>query len=504
MPDTLNQNSSVRVFNSHFNTLHNIESMKYRIINMFIPLVVLLGGCSKDFLDVKQLKSLQVPHTIADFQAIVDYDFNFQGGYSAHTLGANGADEFIITNAMWNELATGTSVYLRDIYTWSKNINMLQYENNTDWGRSYMLIFYANQALSGIASITPAAHEQEAWNNVKGTALFMRAFRYYHLAQQFAFPYNKSEDTPYGLPLRLEPDVTLKVNRSTVHATYKQMLEDALMSAELLPSNSKKSNYIRPGRVAAYALIAKIYLQMEEYEKAADYAGRCLDIQGALIDFNTLDAYNPATAYDYMFVSDYGATNPEMIYFTESDTRYGNSLNSIFLNRAEFDPALLALYGHGDIRYQAYFRPYTDFDNYRFPVFKGSYSTYGYFSGMATDEIYLLRAECNARLNKMDDALEDLNFLLKHRFLPADYSPVTERDQSALLRIIFNERRKELVFRGVRWEDLRRMNKDPLLAQTLVREIGGQRYELPPGDNRYTWPIPMSEIDAAGLIQNPR
>ncbi|QEC40270.1 RagB/SusD family nutrient uptake outer membrane protein [Pseudobacter ginsenosidimutans] len=478
--------------------------MKYWIINMAIPFLLLLGGCGKEFLDVKQLKSLQVPNTIADFQAIVDYDFNFQGGYSAHTLGANGADEFIITEAMWNSLATGTSMYLRDIYTWAKDINMLQYESNTDWGRSYVLIFYANQALSGIASITPAASEQAAWNNVKGQALFMRALRYYHLAQQFAFPYSKSGDSPYGLPLRLEPDVTLSVKRSSVHATYDQILKDALASVELLPVENRKTNYIRPGRAAAYALIAKICLQMEDYEKAASYADKCLEIQGQLIDFNNLDAYNPAKTYDYMFAGDYGATNPEMIYYTTSDTRYGITLNSIFLNRAEFDPSLIALYEPGDIRSKAYFRPYVDFDNYRFPVFKGSYATYGYFSGLATDEIYLLRAECKARLNQMDEALEDLNLLRKNRFLPENYSPLTETDQAALLQIIFNERRRELVFRGVRWEDLRRMNKDPRLAQTLVREISGQRYELPPGDNRYTWPIPMSEIDAAGLTQNPR
>ncbi|MEI3796561.1 MULTISPECIES: RagB/SusD family nutrient uptake outer membrane protein [unclassified Chitinophaga] len=472
--------------------------LKYYIGFVFL---LMLGGCSNDFLEVKQLKSLQVPHTIADFQAILDY--NFAPGNTAHTFGANGSDEFIITEKRWNQLATESNAYLRDVYVWSQKINMLQYEQNMDWSRSYLYIFYANHALYGIESIQPAPDEQIAWNNVKGSALFFRAFHYYNLAQQFSFPYERS-DNPNGLPLRLEPDVTVKVKRSSVHETYKQILDDALKSAELLPAETKRTNYIRPGKAAAYALIAKTYLLMEEYEKAAQYAERCLSLRGQLIDFNTLGADDPANFYEYAFAADYGASNPEMIYYSVSDNGYTTALNSVFKDRAEFHPSLLALYEPGDIRYKVYFRPYIDVDGYRFLVFKGSYAAYSYFSGLAADEIYLLNAECNARTNKIDKALDDLNLLLKNRIDRSWFSPVTEKDSEKLLKIILLERRKEMVFRGTRWQDLRRLNKEPRFAQTLVREIGGNRYELPPNDPRYTWPIPQSEIDAGGLPQNPR
>jgi starch-binding outer membrane protein, SusD/RagB family len=461
-----------------------------------------LEGCSKDFLEVKQTKSLQVPHTIADFQAILDY--NFLPGNSAHTLGANGSDEYIITEARWTQLATEAYAYLRDVYVWSKEINMLQYEQNKDWNRAYVYIFYANHALSGINAIKPTADEQAAWNNVKGSALFFRAFNYYALAQQYAYPYVKGADNPNGLPLRLEADVTLAVQRSSVHATYEQMLQDALKSAELLPAETKRTNYIRPGKVAAYALLAKIYLQMEDYEKAAEYAGLCLALRGQLIDFNTIGATDPANRYEYAFEADYGVSNPEVLYYSVSDNGYATALNVMFKDRTAFEPSLLALYGPGDLRYSVYFRPYIDMDDYRFLVMKGSYAAYAYFSGLAVDEMYLLRAECNARTNKIDKALSDLNLLLKNRIDPAHFSPVTETDPEKLLKQIFLERRKEMVLRGTRWEDLRRLNKEPQFAQTLVREIGGKRYELPPNDPRYTWPIPMSEIDAGRVAQNPR
>lgn len=478
--------------------------MKRSILKyLMISLVIMLGSCTKDFLEVKELKNLQVPNTIADFQAIVDYDFGMLG-YSSHTLGANGADEYVITDIKWNNLATENSMHLREIYSWSKAIDMQQYERNSDWKRAYVHIFYANNAISGIETIKPALNEQAAWNNVKGSALFFRAYRYYHLAQQYAFPYKKSEDSPNGLPLRLEPDVTLKVKRASVHETYQQILQDALESADLLPAETKRTNHVRPGKAAALALIAKIYLMMEEYEQAAHYADLCLALRPQLVDFNSLDVDNPVNQYEYAFVSDYGASNPEMLYYSTSDKGSANALNYIYENQSQFDPSQLALYEPGDLRLKVYFRPFMDIDGLRFQVYKGSYAVFSNFSGLATDEIYLLRAECNARINNVGKAVEDLNFLLKNRISSSQFTAVSEGDAEKLLQLILLERRKELLFRGTRWEDLRRLNKENRFAKTLVREVAGQRFELPPNDPRYTWPIPQSEIDAAGVFQNPR
>lgn len=469
----------------------------------YISVLLLLAGCSKDFLEIKELKSQEVPSTIEDFQAIADYDFGMTA-YSAHTLGENGADEYIITDKKWNSLASQSYVYLREVYGWSKTIDMELYEANDDWKRSYYYIFYANNVITGIDKIKPSVREQTAWNNAKGSALFLRALRYYHLAQQYAFPYRKAEDSPNGLPLRLETDVTVSVKRSSVHDTYNLILSDVLESTRLLPADNRKANYVRPGRAAAYALAAKVFLMMEDYEKAAVYADSCLALHGQLIDFNTLPLFDPFAMYDFTFTDDNGVSNPEVLYYTTSSNSYSSSLNTISQGDVEMEPGLMALFEAGDLRPDAYLKPYFDMDGYRFKVYKGSYAMYNHFSGLATDEIYLLRAECNARLGKIDKALADINLLLKNRISATSFLPITETDPEKLLRIIFNERRKELLFRGVRWEDLRRLNKEPRFAKTLVRQVAGQRFELPPNDNRYTWPIPLSEIDAAGLFQNPR
>ncbi|MGI8583213.1 MAG: RagB/SusD family nutrient uptake outer membrane protein, partial [Chitinophagaceae bacterium] len=64
--------------------------------------------------------------------------------------------------------------------------------------------------------------------------------------------------------------------------------------------------------------------------------------------------------------------------------------------------------------------------------------------------------------------------------------------------------RKELVFRGQRWFDLRRLNKDPRFAKTLTRKLNGKITELPANDPRYTEYIPLDVIGFTGMQQNMR
>ena len=67
------------------------------------------------------------------------------------------------------------------------------------------------------------------------------------------------------------------------------------------------------------------------------------------------------------------------------------------------------------------------------------------------------------------------------------------------------ERRKELLYRGLRWTDLRRLNKETGRQTLLQRTIAGQSYSLPASDPRYTLLIPDNVISFnPGMHQNPR
>jgi hypothetical protein len=101
--------------------------------------------------------------------------------------------------------------------------------------------------------------------------------------------------------------------------------------------------------------------------------------------------------------------------------------------------------------------------------------------------------------------MNDLNILLLNRWKAGSFEPFTASTIEEALDKILAERRKELPFNAnLRWQDLRRLNKDPNRAITLKRELDGRTYILPPNDNRYVFPIPPDEIKLSGIEQNDR
>ncbi|HQT24902.1 RagB/SusD family nutrient uptake outer membrane protein, partial [Daejeonella sp.] len=122
----------------------------------------------------------------------------------------------------------------------------------------------------------------------------------------------------------------------------------------------------------------------------------------------------------------------------------------------------------------------------------------------SSNELYLIQAECYARKGNTVDAMKSLNTLLVKRFKTGTFIPLTAGSAEAALGIVLKERRKELVYRGMRWQDLRRLNLEPQFATDLKRVINGQTHILPANDSRYVFPIPNYIIDATGIAQNPR
>ena len=71
------------------------------------------------------------------------------------------------------------------------------------------------------------------------------------------------------------------------------------------------------------------------------------------------------------------------------------------------------------------------------------------------------------------------------------------------LQKIRDERRKELLMRGLRWADLKRYNRDGANV-SLTRVVNGVTYVLPPNDPRYAIVIPEDIIKMTGMPQNER
>lgn len=186
--------------------------------------------------------------------------------------------------------------------------------------------------------------------------------------------------------------------------------------------------------------------------------------------------------------------NEEVIFVSNSDGSLASN------TRAKVDTNLYKLYAANDVRQTAFFLKNAD-NSFRF---KGSYNEGSVnFNGIATDEILLIRAECLAREGATVSAMQDLNSLLIKRYKAPFVAATATGPNDALMQIL-NERRKELLFRELRWSDLRRLNKEAAFAVTLTRNLNNQLYTLPANDLRYTMLIPVEIMRIVDLPQNPR
>jgi hypothetical protein len=97
-----------------------------------------------------------------------------------------------------------------------------------------------------------------------------------------------------------------------------------------------------------------------------------------------------------------------------------------------------------------------------------------------------------------------LKKLLTSRFKRESTVSIPLLNQEEALKFVLSERKKELLFRGVRWMDLRRLNLSKETAIVLHRNNEGKEYILNPNDVRYIFPIPQNVMLNSDVIQIPR
>jgi len=453
---------------------------------LFLPFCLLVAGlflsaCQKEFLDKKPDKGLLIPTTLDDYNALMD---NLTIFNISPALQEISADDFYATDAAFAGLATAVQ---KNSYLWAGDL--YQNEPCSDWNFPYQQVFYANIILDGLANREDGNGSLTDRNTVKGSALFHRAFAFYNLVQLFSKAYDKrTSGTDIGIPLRLTADVNAKVGRASVQQVYDQLVGDLLEALQLLPVQTRFKS--RPSQAAANALLARVYLSMENYGLADQYAAAALVLNHSLLDYSTISvvATNP-------FPSSPAADNPEVIFYDKL-IPYGFTSST----RTTVADELYQLYAEKDLRKSIFFAGTVPF------YYKGRYgsSRLQLFGGLAVDELYLIRAESLARTGSFAVAMKELNTLLITRWAKGSFQPLNASTADEALKMILMERRKELVFRGLRWGDLKRLNKDPRFAKPIVRTVSGQVYTLIPGDKRYVLPIPADEIVASGITQNER
>lgn len=335
------------------------------------------------------------------------------------------------------------------------------------WANAYEGINRTNSVLAGIPEADDLGSAKAS--QFRGEALFIRSVHYLDLVRWFG-----------GVPLVLTPSKGVGeeslVARNTAAEVYAQITQDLEEAVNLLPAGLSQG---KATKGAANAMLARAYLDMGDYGKARDRAT-------SVISGTT---YRLVDNFRTLYTTKHSAESIFEIHFTVNN---GNSLAFWFFPQEEggrwgFSPTaeLYGLYEASDERRDGginitankryiykYPRISTEDDNLIL---------------VRLAEMYLARAEANARLNAADaTVLADINAVRAR----AGATPLAVSGQAALLDAVLNERRLELAFEGHRFFDLRRFGK----AEATLQLTG----------NRLILPLPQGELDVnPNLTQNP-
>lgn len=447
-----------------------------KIFLLFAIMSLTLVSCDK-FLDIVPKGEL-IPVTTDDFELLLnDPQMMYASEYNVLN--------YYSDDAYWPDMlmmVMKTVPVLYKSYTWEKNI-YTETEDDPMWTKSYNRIFTYNTILDKIMDSKGGSKSQK--EGIRGEALLGRAVDYFYLVSTYGPAYSEANSSTPTVPLMLSNDIAQNLTRNTLKEIYDHITTDLKEAADLLPTQPKISEF-RGSKAGAWGMLSRIGLYTRNWEMAAEYASMVLEKHNTLLNYN-----------DYQVVNDkisIGRTNlprlqgnPEVFYIRQFDYPYSVS------GLVWCSPTLQQSYKQGDRRFNLFFTTY-------FSMMGGDLPWYNYSAFYelcitpTVPELLLTRAEAYARLGgatNIQKALTDLNKLRKNRIEPAYYSDLNSTNGTEVLKWILEERRRELVFGGLRFYDQKRYNVDPELAKDLTRMVEGKTLELPANSPLYVmsiWP----------------
>jgi len=459
-------------------------------IKLFIIAALILtgfGSCKK-YLDATPIKGKVVPKTLADFEEFLNDIILSQSGYIY--------PEFMTDDVLIGSVTTPTSGRQPRAYTWQKDL-LLATEDDSEWNTPYNYIYICNLVLDNLQTATEGTDQTR--NRLRGEALTQRAYYLFTLANLYGKDYvAATAATDLSVPIMLKADLEAVAKRATVQEVYDQVINDLQTAISIADFPEVGKNYIHPGKLASMALLARVYLFKGDYVNAQKYANDVLAKKSTLFDWNSMSFSNPEkpTAATITNIP-LPQNNIENIYCKTAS-------NPSLLVRFMASTDLLSVLDTKDLRYVFNFTRLTSTGAPSPSVNPDFLGVTPNFS-IGVPEMMLIKAECLARAGEKDAAVTILNALRVKRFKTADYTDLTASSADDALSKVLAERRRELLFRGVRWFELKRLNRDDRFKKTLSRVVSGQTYTLEPNSDRYMLQIAPKIISINPLIiQNPR
>jgi hypothetical protein len=241
---------------------------------------------------------------------------------------------------------------------------------------------------------------------------------------------------------------------------YQYIIEDLETARTLLPPNESSGERVRPDQKTAAALLARVYLYSQNWEKAAAMA--------SLVIENTSWETNP----ENVFLKE----SPSIIWQLQPEFDGRNTLeagNFIFETAPPptraLTPSLINAFETGDLRKEQWIGTVTDgTQNWYYP-FKykhqaGEPTNVEYSIILRLAEQYLIRAEARVHMGDLSGGQSDIN-LIRTR---AGLAPTNANGNEELQNAIMRERRVELFTEhGHRFFDLKRTGSiDNVLGNT--------------------------------------
>ena len=393
------------------------------------------------------------------------------------------------------------------------------------WQQAYYGIYSANKTIEIIDGME---NPSKKMLNLKGENLFIRGLMHFDLVKIFARPYPQNPESNLGVMIRNNTDQYALPARSTVKETFDFIVNDFLQSAELMKENKSS---IFASKEAAWAMLSRIYLYMENYDKAIEYADKVINSgRYELVTTQQLSEYytilpenNPETIFAIklqasenmgkssigslyhedggwgeIFVSKpfrqliYQNPNDERIKFIDPKYTLDNEGNKIPSDTEESGYVVEKRLG-----YSKYF-------NLKYTL-EGGVKMLSSPIVIRLAEMYLNKAEAFAKKGEEPEAIEMVNIIRQRAGLAGDelFSSDNLKGYQSVLDLVLDERRLELAYEGHRAYDVYRNNRSMDRSFTHGEAWAGPQL-IPPTSELIVHFIPENEITLnPNLVQNP-
>jgi hypothetical protein len=470
---------------------------KYIKVTVVMLALILLAttSCKKNFIEITP-KTLSVARTFNDYNSLMNASALYVVGGTTYGIWEPAAlmgDE-VSAEAYAYNLTSGGFIAARGFFQWQADIfsptpitNDTQSYNPSVFFQMFTLFYTLNKVITEVPGVTDASAQQIA--ELQAEAKAERAFFNFQLVNYFTKPYNASTaSTDLGFPIITVPDVQANsFPRGTVQQSYDFMINDL---TQAIPDLSiQPSAPTRMSKAGAEAMLAKIYLSMNRYTDALT------QINNAFIDMAKMGTqpvlynYNITLAPGGAWSTISGTTGPASSPFTNvTDTK--ESLWAVFThagpyNNTSYSNNFLTIQGTASA--QPLFDQPTDWRlKFYSPFESGSttipipttvansrlhrYNLLYARVGIELPDMYLMRAELEARTSALGAAVTDVTTLRSNRMptAVAGVPTATQTNQTALIQFIIAERTREFAATGARWFDMRRLSNDPLFPNVAT------------------------------------